>query len=159
MPRKIERQLYLVISLVSATIFWLGESLMHFIVLDNGQPFELIPGDFNELWMRTMISALVVLFGLYVQRQVNKRLDVKEEKMRTLKATMNTVQDRVGNTLFGIKMMLGKATRESRMDEETYRRVVAAIDETVEELDKLSASHKVNEKQFQNGIYFLEIEK
>lgn len=154
-----ERQLYLLISLISVVIFWCGESLMHFAVLDHGQPFELIPSDFNELWMRILICALVVIFGLYIQRQTNKRLDVKEEKMRTLKATMNTVHDRVGNSLFGIKMILGDGTKDNRVDEAIYRRVVAVIDETVEELQTLSNSRAIKETRFDNDIYFLETEK
>jgi len=154
-----ERQLFLIISLISAAIFWCGESLMHFAVLDQGKPFELIPSDFNELWMRAFISTLVAIFGLYVQRQVNKRQDVKEEKMRTLKATMNTVHDRVGNALSGIKMILVDGANNNRVDEETYRRVTAVIDETFEDLRKFSNIEKINEKRFDNDIYFLEIEK
>lgn len=149
----------MIISLISAVIFWCGESLMHFAVLDHGKPFELIPSDFNELWMRAFISVLVVIFGLYVQRQVNIRQDVEEEKMRTLKATMNTVHDRVGNALSGITMILGDGANNNLVDEETYRRVSAVIDETFEDLRKLSTIEKINEKRFDNDIYFLEIEK
>jgi len=155
----LERQLFLIISIISAAIFWCGESLMHFAVLDYGQPFELIPSDFNELWMRAFISALVIIFGLYVQRQVNKNLDVKEAKMRTLKATMNTVHDRVGNALSGIKMVLGNGKKNNLVDEEIYHQVIAVIDETFDDLQKFSNIEEIKEKRFHNDIYFLEIEK
>lgn len=84
---------------------------------------------------------------------------INKEKQRILKATMNTVHDRVGNALFGIKMILGDGAKNNRVDEALYDRVVAVIDTTVEELEKLSSSKKIEEKRFDNDIYFLEIEK
>ena len=34
------------------------------------------------------------------------KMNVKQEKIRTLKATMNTVEDRIGNALSVIKLLI-----------------------------------------------------
>lgn len=152
------RQSILIISLIFAAIVWLGESLVHFAILDHGQPFELIPGDFNELWMRAVICSLIVIFGIYVQRNANNKLDVEKEKMRTLKATMHTVEDCVGNALSGIKLLLGDAEKNNLFNEETHHKLTTLIDETFENLRKISSIEEVNEKKFLKDIYYLEIE-
>ena len=152
------RQPILIISLISAAILWLGESLFHFAILDYGQPFELIPSDINELWMRAVICSLIVIFGMYVQRQVNKKLELEEEKMRTLRATMHTVQDRVGNSLCGIKLLLGGPEGKSLADKETHQKLTTLIDETFENLRKISNIEEINEKKFSKGSYYMEIE-
>jgi len=158
MPFSQSRQSIFIISLMFAAISWLGESLIHFYILNHGQAFELIPGDFNELWMRAVIFSLIVIFGIYAQRHANKKIDVEEAKMRTLKATMNTVEDRVGNALAGIKLLLVGAEESNFVNKETYQKLIILIDETFEDLRKLSSIEKINEKKRLKDIYYLEIE-
>jgi len=152
------RQSILIISLIFAAVSWLGESLVHFAILDHGQPFEWIPGDSNELWMRAVIVSLIVIFGIYAQRHANKNMDVEEEKMRTLKATMNTVEDRVGNALSGIKLLLVSAEKSNLVDKEIYRKLTVLIDATFEDLRKLSSLEEINENERLKDIYYLEID-
>ena len=134
-------------SFIFAAISWLGESLLHFAILEHGQPFEWIPGDSNELWMRTVIFSLIVIFGIYAQRHANNKLDVKEEKMRTLKATMNTVEDRVGNALSGIRLLLLDAEKNKLINKKTHQKLTTLIDDTFEDLRKLSSIEVINEKE------------
>ena len=152
------RQSIFIISLIVAAISWLGESLLHFAILDHGQAFELIPSDSNELWMRAVIFSLIVIFGIYVQTYANKKMDVEEEKMRTLKATMNTVEDRLGNALSGIKLLLAGAEKSKLVNKETHQKVTILIDDAFEDLKKLSSIEEIHEKERLKDIYYLEIE-
>ncbi|MDX2504036.1 MAG: hypothetical protein QNL62_06115 [Gammaproteobacteria bacterium] len=152
------RQSILIISIITAAIIWFGESLVHFSFLDQGQSFELFPNDLNELWMRTIICALVITFGIYLQRQTNKKLDVEAEKVRTLKATMNTVNDRVGNALAGIKILLGESNNNI-VDKETHQKLILLIDETFKSLRDISNIEEINIKQIHNEIYHLDIDE
>ena len=158
MSFSLARQSIFIISLIFAAISWMAESLVHFAILDHGQAFELIPSDSNELWMRTLICGLIVIFGIYVQRTANKKMDVKEEKMRTLKATMNTVEDRLGNALSGIRLLLTGAKNSNLVNKETYQKLTILIDDAFEDLRKLSSIEEINEKERLKDIYYLEIE-
>lgn len=153
------RHVILIVSFIFAAMSWLGESLVHFAILEHGHPFELVPSDSNELWMRSVICSLIVVFGFYAQSHANKKLDVKEEKMRTLKATINTVEDRIGNALSGIKLLLVSAENSKLVNRETCEKATILIDEAFEDLRKLSSVTAINEKQLYKDIYYLEIEK
>jgi len=153
------RQAILMISLIFAAASWLGESLVHFAILEHGQPFEFIPSDSNELWMRVVIFSLIVIFGIYAQRHANHKMDVKEAKMRTLKATMNTVEDRIGNALSGIRLLLVDAENNTLVNKETYEKAMILIDGAFEDLRKLSSIGAISEKKVFKDIYYLEIEK
>jgi hypothetical protein len=85
-------------------------------------------------------------------------MDVEEEKMRTLKATMNTVEDRLGNGLAGIKLLLAGAEKSNLVNKETYQKATILIDDAFEDLRKLSSIEEINEKERLKGIYYLEIE-
>ncbi len=153
------RHSILIISIISAAIIWFGESLLHFSVLDQGQLFELFPNDSNELWMRAIICGLIIIFGIYIQRHTNQKLDLEAEKMRTLKATMNTVHDLVGNSLAGIKLLLANSEKNDIVDIETHKKLIILIDETFASLRDISNIEALNEKQFHNDIYHLELDK
>ncbi|MCK5648758.1 MAG: hypothetical protein KAI22_07745 [Gammaproteobacteria bacterium] len=153
------RQSIFLISILTAVIIWFGESLVHFFILDQRRTFELLPNDLNELWMRAIICGLIIIFGIYSQIHSNKKMDLEAEKMRTLKATMNTVHDLVGNSLAGIKLLLGEPNKNNIVDKETHKKLIKLIDETFSSLRDISNIEEINEKQFHNEIYHLEINK
>jgi predicted RND superfamily exporter protein len=153
------KQVVLIISVIFAVVSWLGESLVNFTILEHGQPFELIPNDTNEVWLRVVIFFLIVAFGLFAQSQLNKKMNVKEEKMRTLKATVNTIQDRVGNALSGIKLLLVVAEDRKSVDQETYRKATILADEALDDLRKLASLSAINEKKLFKDIYYLDFKR
>lgn len=47
--------------------YWLLETFIHSFVFHDGSLLYCFrPSDFNELWMRSLISAILVVFGIYV---------------------------------------------------------------------------------------------
>ena len=56
---------------------------LHYFVYDE-PGLELIPDDFNELWMRLVIVCLIVLFGLYADAVTRKRM-IQEKQLAALK--------------------------------------------------------------------------
>ncbi len=155
------RQLFLkpmlLFSIVLAVALWIGESLFHYLVLDPGHPFEIIPSDQNELWMRFLLCALVVLFGGYMQRQSTKKRVIEEEKLRTLKATMHTVEDRVGNTLLSIRYLLLDAEKNQIINLQLSNDILKLIDGTMSQLREIRNMDVVNEKQFTSDSFYLDV--
>jgi len=86
-------------------------------------------------------------------------MDVKEAKMRTLKATMNTVEDRIGNALSGIRLLLVDADNRTLVNKETYEKAMILIDGAFEDLRKLTSIAAISEKKVFDDIYYLDIEK
>ena len=151
------RKSIFIISIISAAIVWCGESLVHYVILENGDSFELLPTDLNELWMRLVICGQIIIFGAFAQRYANRKINLAEEKMRTLNATMNTVHDRVGNSLAGIKLLLSDTNGLS--DQERNQKLITLVDEIFTNLRSISDLEEINEKIFHDEIYHLDMSK
>ena len=52
------------ISISIALLFWFFDSFIHYFGYGE-ETFEIIPPDFNELWMRLLIVVLIVAFGVF----------------------------------------------------------------------------------------------
>lgn len=71
---------YSILAVAVAIVFWSFDSSVHYFAY--GEPeFEWIPGDFNELWMRTTIVALILAMGIYAQLSMNRTLRIEREKL------------------------------------------------------------------------------
>jgi hypothetical protein len=74
-----EKPRYLLLGLTVAIVYWLFDSSVHYLAFhDDG--FELIPGEVNELWMRSLVVVLVVAFGLYTEFSFRRLRRLSAEK-------------------------------------------------------------------------------
>ncbi|MDJ0807321.1 MAG: hypothetical protein QNJ78_10855 [Gammaproteobacteria bacterium] len=157
-PNLLTKPIFLFSVLLSCLV-WVAESLFHYFLFDHGHHFELIPDDQNELWMRIVICTIIIIFGGYIQRQSTKKKALEEEKLRTLKATMHTVEDRVGNTLLGIKFLLLDAQNSQIINLELSHEILKMIDDTINELREIRNLDVVREKRFSKDTYYLQTER
>jgi hypothetical protein len=81
---------YSALSLLIAIAFWFSDSFIHYFFYGESS-YEIIPADFNELWMRTTICLLVVGFGVYV--------DISVGHVRRLQTERYELQVRLQETL------------------------------------------------------------
>ena len=59
-----KKKMFTMASVVMALTFWFFDSLIHHFLYNEPQ-FELVPEDFNELWMRSVIVLLIMIFGIF----------------------------------------------------------------------------------------------
>jgi len=79
-----------------ALIYWIIEALIHVLVFGKSSFFQqLIPGEINELWMRSFTSLLIISFGGYAHFQLNKSLKSNQEKLEIQKR----LEDALSKTL------------------------------------------------------------
>jgi len=109
-----------IVSIFISVFFWVGESWIHFLVFKEPR-LEWFPRDPNELWMRLLVCLLIIGVGYYGQRWAIER--VRAEKLRTLKATLATVQDIVGNALNSFQLICVEIESGKRPDKETAREI------------------------------------
>jgi signal transduction histidine kinase len=64
---------FLYLSISVALTFWVIESAIHYFIFDE-PVFELLPSDTNEMWMRDIIFALIIIFGLFVDFTANQMI-------------------------------------------------------------------------------------
>jgi hypothetical protein len=68
------------IALAIALAYWLLDSTVHYAMFGEAH-FELFPSEANELWMRTSLVTLVLLFGVYTDRHA-RRIAAQEAEKR-----------------------------------------------------------------------------
>jgi len=72
-------------------LYWPAEALVHDFIFGYGHFLDnLLSSDPNELWMRTLISAMFIGFGIYAQRaieqqqQLHAQLHKKSERLHQI---------------------------------------------------------------------------
>lgn len=140
-------------SVFLAFLFWLGESLLHAVFFDEEKHFELIPHDANELWMRIVISLLVILMGFLVGRYVQLQKKIHQEKIRTLEASMVSMNEVVGNTLSLMSHYCDEYIKTGKIEMDSAKSMKEIIDETFSALNHLQDINKMIEReQYQEKI-------
>ena len=77
LPGFLKQFYYVWVALVLAGSFWVGDTLIDSIFFEKTGFFEeLYPDDPKELWMRILVVAVFLLFGLYVQVTSNRKARV-----------------------------------------------------------------------------------
>ena len=64
MITEMRKRAFTIVTVLFALVFWFFDSIVHHLIYKEPE-FHLVPEDFNELWMRSMIVALIVLFGIF----------------------------------------------------------------------------------------------
>ncbi|MFQ5465967.1 MAG: PAS domain-containing protein [Thermodesulfobacteriota bacterium] len=65
---------FMLLGAIGALAFWVAETLLHAVAFDGAGALDaLIPGDPNELWMRSVTALVFVLFGLSAERAIRRR--------------------------------------------------------------------------------------
>lgn len=88
---------FLIIATSLAIILWLSDSLIHYYIFD--ERLELSPDEINELWMRTTITVLLVMFGRYVDYHNGIIAAHEREKLKIYQATIHSTQHILNNLL------------------------------------------------------------
>ena len=141
---------------VASLAMWLIESVLHYMLFDRGDAFELIPSDVNEFWMRSSVCIFVVLTGFFAQRHVNDLLAIEEEKLSTVQATMRTVQDIVGNALNHLELVRIEAEQAGTLNQQSLDEIDKIISDTSGELGKLVTIRRVRTKELSSGVEVLD---
>jgi hypothetical protein len=124
-------------ALLLAVSFWFFDSLVHFFIYGESN-FELIPAEFNELWMRTAIIVLMVLFGIFADYFTNHISS--RDKLLELTGVYNDLLhsnlDVLSNQLEQMKLFRMEAHQSKDFNAE----IIALFDNSIAEISELVES-------------------
>jgi len=139
-----------IISIVAA-LYWVAEALLHeFIFKDPDSAF--FPTNINELWMRSAIVVLMILFGVYIDIQTRKLLAKEEEKREVFFATVSSTQHILNNLLNQLQIALVNANGTSALDDETRKLLKQALVESKEQVMRLSSVTELDRASIRKSI-------
>lgn len=139
-------------AIIVSSLYWLLDSTIH-VLLFGEDEFEFIPSEMNELWMRSTIVILLILFGLYADKQTKLLLEKEKEKYTIFKATIKSSQhilNNLMNQMSYLKMVADEKGAFNSEDTETYK---CSINEGRELVLKLSAVDELTEENIINSVY------
>jgi len=145
---------FFTLSIVSAFFFWFVESSIHYFIFKEGY-FTIFPQDVNEFWMRSLVCALIVVVGFFAERHVRDKENIHNEKLRTLKATVNTVQDLVGNSLNSLQLICIELEAGKIPDQKVLNQIQKMVTESSGKLKELAEITEVIEVEKVSGILTL----
>ncbi len=104
----VKRNRIILLGLALGVVYWLLESVVHVVVFDKTSAIEgLIPAESNELWMRSLVVCMFVVFGVCAQSAIgrvgrmrdelkikNEELWKHEEQLRTLASELTLTEER-----------------------------------------------------------------
>ncbi len=83
--------------------------------------------------------------------------EIEQVKLRTLKATMHTVEDTLGNALISMQLVLRNSDHDQPLNARAQSRLLGIIDEALDQLDAMRRVNIVNEKPLIEDVYYLDI--
>ena len=81
--------------------------------------FELLPSNFNELWMRVLIVVLMICFGIFGDAWSRRLVTKEDEKRQIFIATVSSTQHILNNLLNQIHVVFLQMDDEYRVDAKT----------------------------------------
>ena len=139
MIKIINNKILTIAAFTMALSFWFFDSSVHYFLYKE-PVFEYIPGDFNELWMRTVIVLLMMLFGIFADYYSNsitsqdKQLDAVRAYNDMLHASLSILT----NLLNQMQLFKLEAQRSQDFDQEIIKLYENAFDEASDLVERLS---------------------
>lgn len=129
-----KKHFYTLTALFMSVVLWFIDSIIHFFIFNN-ENFEIIPDDFNELWMRSTIIILVIIFGIYVDHSARKLLQKEKqlEAARIYDSMLHASQHILNNLLNQMQLFKLEAEKCHDFDPE----VIALFRQSTEEASAL----------------------
>lgn len=129
----VKKRQFVFIAFVVAVIYWFLESLIHHLIFDETE-FEIIPGDMNELWMRTVIVLLIILYGIYVALSIDKIMHKQLEVVHMYSSITDTSHHILNNLVNQMKLFKLEAKRCRDFDKD----IIILYDKAIKEASDLS---------------------
>lgn len=83
--------------------------------------------------------------------------EIEQVKLRTLKATVHTVEDTLGNALISMQFLLLNSDPDHPLNARAQSRLLGIIDEALDQLDAMRRVKVVSEKPLIEDVYYLDI--
>jgi hypothetical protein len=145
--------IFSVVAFFIAFVFWFLDTSIHYLVYREPQ-FELIPDDFNELWMRIVIVLLIILFGIFADYFSRKLLITQKqlEASRIYTSMINATHHILNNLLNQMQFFKIEALKSKDFDQEVLTLYDNALDEASELLERLSQIENITEENIWASI-------
>ena len=148
MNNKVKYKYY---GLILGVFYWLFDSVIHKLAFGE-EEFEFFPSDVNELWMRTLIVTLIIIFGFYIDFSTKKLIEKEQEKLEIYQSTVLAVQHVLNNYLHKMQIFKSKMKKCDNISEHDVDAFNELIKEATENIKKLSSVTKLDAENIIDSV-------
>jgi len=136
---------FLKISIPFAFSYWLFDSAIHYFLYGEFE-FEIIPSDFNELWMRCIIFVLLIFFGIFADYHSNKLLKKEKETYEVYKSMVRANHHILNNFLNSMNLFRHEAEDSADFDKNILKSYDKVINDAIIQIKNLENIEKPNKE-------------
>jgi len=143
-----KKHTFLIGAIIIANLFWFFDASVHYFIY-NEVEFEFIPDDFNELWMRTVIIALIITLGWYADYHSEKMLTQHRqlEAANIYKSMLHATHHILNNLLNQTQIIKIEALNSKDFDQHKIELYDNAISEASALIKRLSEVEKITDEE------------
>jgi len=116
--------------------YWIFDSLIHYFGYGELE-FELIPSDFNELWMRCAIFIMLVFFGVFADYHTHKIEKKDAEKFEVYATMLRATHHILNNFLHNMLLFRNEAENSKDFDRDILKLYDQVIEDTTGQIKNL----------------------
>ena len=146
-----ERRKFTLLGFGLAILYWFAESGIHRFVYAEAF-FEVVPSDVNEFWMRLLIVALIVSFGLFADNRSRKVRESEQEKHAVFVSTVRSTQHILNNLMNQLQLVFFDLEKEHCLESETKKLLEKSIREGKEQVERLSSVSDISSESIEDSV-------
>ncbi len=131
-----KKHFFLKFSILLALAYWFFDSVVHYLGYGELE-FEIIPSDFNEFWMRSIIFILLLAFGVFADYHTNKIIKKDAEKHDVYMAMLGVTRHILGNFSKNILSLRSDTEDSKAFDIDILEIYDQVMDDTITQIKNL----------------------
>jgi hypothetical protein len=147
----VDRYKFTLLGFGLALLYWVAESIIHRFVYAEAF-FEIFPSDVNEFWMRLLIVALIIGFGMFADNRARKIRASEQEKHEVFLATVRSTQHILNNLLNQLQLAFYDLEKEGCLEHETTKLLKYSIREGKEQVERLSTVSDISSETIEKSV-------
>ena len=139
------------LAVILSLVFWMTDSIVHRFIYSE-EAYELIPSDFNELWMRALIVVLIVGFGL-IADDLTTKIDVaRRDKHKIFGITVRYAEYELNNLAYLLELAFPESDRTHDLDHECRKNLEQSIKENKDRINRLISLAELSEETIEDSV-------
>jgi hypothetical protein len=136
---------FTIIAFVMAFIYWFIEGSIHYFIFEEPE-FEFIPHESHEIWMRIVITFLIMLLGIYADSFIHKIVLKQLEVAGIYHKVIHTSHQTLDNLLQQMQLFRMEALKSADFDRDVFNYFDNAIQQASDLIVTLSKVEKVTKE-------------
>lgn len=149
------------IGFLSTILIWLVTTILDLDLFESLIAFTRLLERFeiDELFLLSILPILGLLRDLTLQKRAEQnRRDLAEHRLRIIRATVNTIEDVLGNKLLSLKFKVARLHERKEMPTCTHDEITDTIQDMLVTIRELHDLSNAKEKELAPGLEMFELD-